>query len=90
MINKGEQQSAFIAGGSSGDFYQIQGISVTPLMPVALGASSRGMLKRGSPEAPSSTRDRSWTANRHSPIKREIFEMRISLLSSISKGTARD
>jgi hypothetical protein len=22
MINKGEQQSAFIAGGSSGDFYQ--------------------------------------------------------------------
>jgi hypothetical protein len=38
MINKGEQQSAFIVGGSSGDFYQMQGISVTPLMPVALGA----------------------------------------------------
>jgi hypothetical protein len=36
LINQGEQQSAFIAHGSSGDFYQMPGISVTPLPPVGL------------------------------------------------------
>jgi hypothetical protein len=33
LINQGEQQSVFIAYGSSGVSYQMQGISVTPLLP---------------------------------------------------------
>src|SRR5260370_19919436 len=49
MINKGEQQSAFIAGGISGDLYPMQGISVTPLMPVALGAVPTVRIPRGAP-----------------------------------------
>jgi hypothetical protein len=34
LINQGEQQSAFIAHGNSAVFYQMPGISVTPLLPV--------------------------------------------------------
>jgi hypothetical protein len=37
-------------------------------MPVALGASLRGVLKRGSPEAPSSTRDRPTGVRCRKPI----------------------
>jgi hypothetical protein len=45
LINQGEQQSAFIAHGSSGVFYQMQGISVTPLLRLRSVGGLRGVQK---------------------------------------------